>query len=78
MRTPIIPSFFKTSKAKSFSFKPRYYNEQKERIEALMKGEEKNIRFKISRTKKEEKGRGIKIILLIIILSLLAYTFIIN
>ena len=77
MRIPIIPSFFKTSRAKSFSFKPRYYDEQKERIEAVKKGK-KNIRFKRIYTKKEQKGREIKIILLIIILSLLAYTFIIN
>tara|TARA_B100001758_G_C18416776_1_gene620765 strand:+ start:10445 stop:10681 length:237 start_codon:yes stop_codon:yes gene_type:complete len=78
MKTPIIPSFFKNSSAKSFSFKPRYYDEQKERIETLTKGERKNIRFKRSRIQNKEKGRSIKIILLIIILSLLVYIFFIN
>ena len=37
-----------------------------------------NIKFNRNYTKKQEKGRNIRIIFLIIILSLLAYNFIIN
>lgn len=33
MEAPKIPGLFKTKGPKSFHFKPRYYDEQKERIE---------------------------------------------
>ena len=78
MQSPKLPSFFKASSTKLFSFKPRYYDERKERREKLGKGTEENIKFKRNHSKKKEKGRNIRIILLIIILSLLAYKFIIN
>jgi len=78
MQAPKIPSFFKTPIAKSFSFKPRYYDKQKERMEQLIKGSKANIKFKRNNTQSKEKGRNRRIILLIIILSLLAYKFIIN
>ena len=38
MQAPKIPSIFKASSSKSFSFKPRYYDEKKERREQLEKG----------------------------------------
>tara|TARA_B100000287_G_C20342583_1_gene666429 strand:- start:137 stop:367 length:231 start_codon:yes stop_codon:yes gene_type:complete len=76
MKTPKLPSFFKAPTSKSFSFKPRYYDERKERHENIKKNI--NISFKKKQTKKKEKGRSTRIILLIIILSLLAYKFIIN
>ena len=78
MQAPRIPSFFKTSSAKSFSFIPRYYDEHKERRERLKNGEEASIKFKKNHAKKQQKGRGIRIVLLIIVLSLLAYKLIIN
>ena len=78
MQAPKIPSFFKTPIAKSFSFKPRYYNKQKERIEQLQKGSKVKIKFNRKHTHYKEKGRIIRIIFLIIILSLLAYKYIIN
>ena len=78
MRAPKIPSFFKSSKAKPFSFQPRYYDELKERHTKLNHQKKQDIKFKKRSTKQEEKGRNIKIILLIIILSLLAYKLIIN
>ena len=78
MKAPKILSLFKSSEAKTFSFQPRYYNELKERRAKLNHQERTNIKFKKRPTKKEEKGRNIRIVLLIIILSLLAYKFIIN
>ena len=78
MQAPRIPSFFKTSSAKSFSFIPRYYDEHKERRERLKNGEEASIKFKRNHAKKQQKGRGIRIVLLIFVLSLLAYKLIIN
>tara|TARA_B100000401_G_C52723798_1_gene680004 strand:+ start:498 stop:734 length:237 start_codon:yes stop_codon:yes gene_type:complete len=73
-----IPSFFKFNKPKKFSFYPRYYNELKERRAKLQKGEKANIKFRRHQTKKIQKGRAIRILFLIIILSLLAYKIIIN
>lgn len=35
MEAPRLPSFFKQNRAKAFDFKPRYYDESKERIEKL-------------------------------------------
>ena len=78
MRAPKIPSFFKSSKARNFSFQPRYYDELKERHTKLNRQVKRDIKFKKTHTKQEEKGRNIRIVLLIIILSLLAYKFIIN
>ena len=76
MKAPKIPSFFKAPIPKSFSFKPRYYDKRKERYQNLEKNI--NISFNRNNTKKTEKGRNTRIILLIIILSLLAYKFINN
>ena len=78
MKAPKIPSFFKTPNIKPFSFRPRYYNEQKERQQVSREGIKKNIKFNKNLTRKKEKGRHMKIIILIIILSLLFYNFIIN
>ena len=78
MKAPKIPSFFKASNSKSFSFNPRYYDRRKERREQLKEGTRANIRFHRGHTQKEQKGRSMKIVFLIIILSLLAYKVIIN
>ena len=37
MQAPKLPSFFKASSSKLFSFKPRYYDERKERHEKFQK-----------------------------------------
>lgn len=37
MQAPKLPSFIRQNKHKTFEFKPRYYNESKERIEELRK-----------------------------------------
>ena len=78
MQAPKIPSFFKTSRAKSFSFKPRYYSIEKERRESLKQARKAKFNFRKNRSNQKEKGRIIRTIFLIIILSLLAYNFIIN
>jgi len=78
MKAPKLPSFFKASRTKSFSFKPRYYDERKERRMQIQKEQKANIKFNRNHTKKKEKGRKRKIAFLIIILSLLAYKLIIN
>ena len=79
MQAPKTPSFFKTTNAKTFSFKPRYYDANKERIELLKKGHKSNLKFKrnhLGNTK--QKGRNSRVVFLIIALSLLAYKLIIN
>ena len=78
MQPPKHPSLFKASNPKSFSFKPRYYDERKERRKELEKGKKAHIKFSRNYNKTIEKGRSIRIIFLIIILSLFAYKFIIN
>ena len=78
MQTPKIPSFFKEQSIKRFSFNPRYYDKRKEKRKELEKGRKTHIRFTSNHTKKKAKGRNMRIVLLIIILSLLAYKFIIN
>ena len=78
MKAPKIPSFFKSTNPKSFSFYPRYYNELKERREQLKQGVKANIKFNRSYTEKGQKVRSLRILILIIILSLLAYKIIIN
>lgn len=78
MQAPKIPSFFKASHAKSFSFKPRYYNREKEQRKQLKEKVRREINFRKNNTNKKEKGRITRTIFLIIILSLLAYIIIIN
>ena len=74
MKAPKIPSFFKDTEYKKFSFNPRYYNKTKEGKE----NKKLNIKFNRNYIKKQEKGRITRTIFLIIILSLLTYNFIIN
>ena len=78
MKAPKIPSVFKTPEIKPFSFIPRYYNDRKESHQVSRVEIKKNIKFNKNLTSKKEKGRHMKIIILIIILSLLFYNFIIN
>tara|TARA_B110000914_G_scaffold219374_1_gene227950 strand:- start:351 stop:590 length:240 start_codon:yes stop_codon:yes gene_type:complete len=79
MPAPKLPSFFKTPSAKYFSFKPRYYDEKKERREQLLKEGKSPLKFKRTNLKHPaQKGRRYRILFLIIILSLLAYKLLIN
>tara|TARA_B100001778_G_C18421638_1_gene553546 strand:- start:542 stop:778 length:237 start_codon:yes stop_codon:yes gene_type:complete len=78
MQVPKLPSFFKNPKNKSFSFKPRYYDENKERIKQLKLRKKINIKFSLSDKKTKLKARNQRIIFLIIILSLLSYNLIKN
>jgi hypothetical protein len=79
MRAPRIPSFFKASNAKNFSFKPRYYDQDKERREQLTEQGRSPLKFKKNKVKSpSQKGRKYRILFLIIILSLLAYKLLIN
>ena len=79
MPAPKLPSFFKTPSAKYFSFKPRYYDERKERREQLEKEGKSPLKFKRNNLKHPaQKGRRYRILFLIIILSLLAYQLLIN
>lgn len=76
MKTPNIPSFFKSFKSKTFSFKPRYYDKNKERRKQFDKIKPVNIKFIKNQNKKSSKGKIIKVIFSIIILSLLVYIMI--
>jgi len=79
MKAPKIPSFFKAPNAKNFTFKPRYYNQNKERREQLIKQGRSPLQFKRNKvTYPAQKGRKYRILFLIIILSLLAYKLLIN
>ena len=79
MQAPKIPSFFKAPNAKNFSFKPRYYEQNKERRDQLMKEGKLPLKFKRNKIKHPaQKGRKYRILFLIIILSLLAYKLLIN
>jgi len=79
MQAPRLPSFFKDSNIRNFSFKPRYYDEGKERREQLLKEERSPLKFKRNNLKNyAQEGRRYRILFLIIILSLLAYKLLIN
>ena len=79
MQVPRLPSFLKTPTTKYFSFKPRYYNEIKERRESIAKANKLPLTFEHKkRNHSLQKGRGYQIIFLIIILSLLAYKLLIS
>jgi len=79
MQAPKLPSFFKAPNSKYFSFKPRYYNESKERREQLLKEEKSPLKFKRNNLNyPPQKARKFRILILIIILSLLAYKLIIT
>ena len=79
MQAPKLPSFFKTPSAKNFSFKPRYYDQNKERRGQLLKQGKSPLKFKRNEVRNPaQKGRKYRITFLIIILSLLAYKLLIN
>jgi len=66
---------FKKHKNKSFNFSSRYYDETKERIQELKEGKKVNIKFKSKQNLSLTKGRTIRLIVLILGLSFVAYLF---
>jgi hypothetical protein len=79
MQAPKLPSFFKVPNTKNFSFKPRYYDQNRERREQLIKQGGSPLKFKRNKVKHPaQKDRKYRILFLIIILSLLAYKLLIN
>jgi len=79
MQAPKLPSFFKSSNAKIFSFKPRYYDTRKERREQLKEEGKSSLTFQhTDRKYSAQKDTRYRIIFLIIILSLLAYILLMN
>ena len=79
MQAPRIPSFFKLPNAKNFSFKPRYYDEKKERREQVLTKKIYPLKFKINSQKQSiQQSRRHKTLFIIIILCLLAYKLLIN
>lgn len=89
MEAPKLPSFIKQNKHKSFEFKPRYYDERKERIEDLRRkyGQKESSNSKADRERLREDlstkwhgNRQTKVnssnrTLLLIIVALLALTY---
>ncbi len=89
MEAPKLPSFIKQNKHKSFEFKPRYYDERKERIEELRKKYGKSEakdpkaekeRFRENLSSRWQDTRQTKVnssnrTLLLIIVALLALTY---
>ena len=64
---------FKQHKNKSFSFSSRYYDETKERIKELKEGKKVNIKFKSNQNLSFTKGRTIRLTVLILGFSFVAY-----
>lgn len=89
MEAPKLPSFIRQNKHKSFEFKPRYYDERKERIEELRrkygKKDATNAKADRERLREDLSGkwhgsRQTKVnssnrTLLLIIVALLALTY---
>ena len=80
MQAPKLPSFFKTSRHRQFSFKTRYYNAQKEDLDNRVKSAESgksNLRFskdwQQSKRSKEAAVSNKRIILIVIILLLISF-----
>jgi len=64
---------FKKHKNKSFNFSSRYYDETKERIKELKEGKKVNIKFKSNQNISLTKRRTIRLTVLILGLSFVAY-----
>ena len=75
MQAPRIPSFFKTLKAKTFDYRPRYRNKRKEQLEGLKKeGKKQKGLFLSKKLRQSAKGKRTKNLFFIIIgLFLLSY-----
>lgn len=89
MEAPKLPSVFKAHRAKQFEFKPRYYDERKERLEELKKkydGKEVrrttlSFREKVDGKWRHERSRSVsksnlRLLLIIAILTFITYKII--
>ncbi len=91
MEAPKLPTIFKQRKTRSFDFKPRYYDERKERIEELKKkynnnadGQSKSradFRYEMSSEWRGMRSGNIKnsnsrLFAIIVVLTLLTYLII--
>lgn len=83
-----LPTLFRTQKPKTYNYKPRYYNERKERLDALIKSKEsssddkyakgyrpKGFRddWKAARQSKDNKSSRLRFIVILILLLLFAW-----
>ena len=83
MKAPKLPSFFKTTKNKQFELPARYYDERKERIQAVIdkannqqNGNLERGHFANSWKKKSSKGAessSLRVITITIFLCLITY-----
>ena len=73
MQAPRLPSIFKSPKIRRFSFPVRYYDERKERIENLKKGNKTKIKFKNIEYSRTNTGRSKRLLLVTIALVLVTY-----
>ncbi|HLV62013.1 hypothetical protein [Galbibacter sp.] len=83
-----LPSLFKTQKPKAFNYKPRYYDERKERLEALKNRKESRSdeeyfqgyrpkgfkdNWKATRKSSADKNSRLRFIVILILLLLFAW-----
>ena len=75
MQAPKLPSFLKVSKAKPFSFRPRYYDERKEALKRIQESgkRQKGILFNRNSKKQTQLKSSKRLFVIIIALFLLAY-----
>ena len=74
MQAPKFPSIFKYKKNRRFKFSTRYYDERKERIEQIKKGQNPKINpdnIQSSSLKKRRSLRLFSLFLILIIITLL-------
>ena len=67
---------FKTHKNKTFNFSSRYYDERKERLEKLKNGEAVRMKFKSNKKLHLTKGRTIRLLMVLVVLSCITYLLI--
>ena len=79
MQAPRLPSIFKSVRNKRFNFSTRYYDERKERLKKLKEGKSADIKFKSTRpSSKINKGRNLRLFLVIVALLLIVYLILKN
>ena len=74
MEAPRLPSIFKARKNKRFNFISRYYNEESETHDLDKRSS--RIKFKKTNRKSKNKGRSLRLIILIIFLASIAFLII--
>ena len=72
MQAPKLPSIFKYKKNKRFRFSARYYDERKERIEQIKKGENAKIKIRHVQSSSFNKKRSLRLFSLLLILVIIS------